>query len=292
MPVKKVSKGRNHKRSTALPAAQELYTGLRVFISHDSRDAELAKGFGELIAGASAGLLKSFWSSDTSGQHGLEYGAEWYGALMTQLNQASAVVCLLTSFSAERPWLLYEAGVAKGRQTAPVYGVALGIPLSIASTGPFAQLQNCGDDVESLTSLAVQLIKLVPEADPRREAVAMQVRAFKDNVAKLLEDPSRLAASEPRRRRDSRGHREAFRRDQGTGCPACRTAGWRAGASTGQSGITPADHVQCAKPNRNALGFLIVINLLRDDFPWLYDLGMRMWSEKEEKKYERRRRVL
>ena len=45
-----------------------------VFISHDSRDAEIAEAFSKLIASVSAGVLKSFRSSDKKGNQGIEYG--------------------------------------------------------------------------------------------------------------------------------------------------------------------------------------------------------------------------
>ena len=50
-----------------------------VFISHDSRDADLAEAFAMLLTDASGGILKSFRSSDKSGDvAGIEFGAEWY----------------------------------------------------------------------------------------------------------------------------------------------------------------------------------------------------------------------
>ena len=38
-----------------------------VFISHDSRDAEFAEAFSKLLSSVSAGVLKSFRSSDRKG---------------------------------------------------------------------------------------------------------------------------------------------------------------------------------------------------------------------------------
>ena len=49
-----------------------------VFISHDSRDDELAKAFSKLLSSVSAGVLKSFRSSDRRGSQGIAYGTEWY----------------------------------------------------------------------------------------------------------------------------------------------------------------------------------------------------------------------
>src|ERR1700760_749321 len=80
-----------------------------VFISHDTRDAELAAEFSTLLKSASAGALKSFRSSDKKGTQGIEYGLDWYPAIMDKIDEASDVVCLLTQRSVERPWILYEA---------------------------------------------------------------------------------------------------------------------------------------------------------------------------------------
>ena len=77
-----------------------------VFISHDSRDADLAEAFGNLLTDASGGILKSFRSSDRKGTAGIEYGQEWYRAIMQKLDDATDVVALLTTYSLNRPWIL------------------------------------------------------------------------------------------------------------------------------------------------------------------------------------------
>lgn len=158
-----------------------------VFISHDNRDADIAECFSALLKSTSTGMLRSFRSSDRKGVQGIEYGSEWYQELMKNLQSASEVVCLLTQHSLERPWILYEAGVAIGKRKTPVLGIALGIPLSRASTGPFAQFQNCADDEESLTKLVMQLMRRIPNADSDRKMVRRQVRAFKKKVSQILE---------------------------------------------------------------------------------------------------------
>ncbi len=70
------------------------------------------------LTDASGGILKSFRSSDRKGTAGIEYGQEWYRAIMQKLDDASDVVALLTTHSVNRPWILYEAGVAKGKLSA------------------------------------------------------------------------------------------------------------------------------------------------------------------------------
>ena len=156
-----------------------------VFISHDSRDAELADAFSTLLTDASGGILKSFRSSDKKGTSGIEYGTEWYNAVMTKLDGATDVVALLTPRSLDRPWLLYEAGVASGKMGTSVLGLAVGLSLARASSGPFAQFQNCGEDEDSITKLVLQLIRRNPEAEPREEAVRFQVHTFLERVRRL-----------------------------------------------------------------------------------------------------------
>ena len=122
-----------------------------IFISHDHRDAPLAEAFSNLLTDASGGFLKSFRSSDRKGTAGIEFGAEWYSEIMGKINDATDVVAMLTTSSIDRPWILYEAGVAKGKLDKPVFGVVVGVPFERATKGPFAQFQNCGDDEDSLT---------------------------------------------------------------------------------------------------------------------------------------------
>lgn len=141
-----------------------------VFISHDGRDADLAEAFCNLLTDVSGGILKPFCSSDKKGTRGIEFGEEWFKTIMAKLSEATDVVALLTQHSIDRPWILYEAGVAKGKSGTPAFGIAIGVPLEKASTGPFAQFQNCAADEDSLTKLAIQLIRRNPDASPREEA--------------------------------------------------------------------------------------------------------------------------
>ncbi len=166
-----------------------------VFISHETRDAEIAEEFGNLLKNASAGALKSFRSSDKKPTQGIEYGSEWYPAIMEKIDEATDVVCLLTQHSVDRPWILYEAGVAKGKLGTKVIGVALGIPLSVAIKGPFAQFQNLEDDVPSLTKLILELVKKVPGLDPNKQIVETQVEDFKQKSNEIIAKNSKPIAS-------------------------------------------------------------------------------------------------
>lgn len=157
-----------------------------VFISHDTRDAELAEAFSKLLSSVSAGVLKSFRSSDKRGNQGIAYGVEWYPEIMKKLDDASDVVALLTKHSVDRPWILFEAGVAKGKLDTPLLGIAIGIPLNNANNGPFAQFQNSGDDTDSLTKLVVQLVKRIPNSEPDQDVIKIQVESFKKKASEII----------------------------------------------------------------------------------------------------------
>lgn len=157
-----------------------------VFISHDSRDADLAEAFDHLLTDASGGVIQTFRSSDQSGRAGIDYGENWFSKITNTLSDATDVVALLTPNSVGRPWILFEAGFAVGRLDAKVFGIAIGLPLSKAVAGPFAQFQNCEANEESLTTVVLKLIQRNPNARPREQAVRRQVSSFLLEIAPLL----------------------------------------------------------------------------------------------------------
>lgn len=171
-----------------------------VFISHDTRDAELAEAFSNLLKSVSAGVLKSFRTSDRRGNQGIEYGVEWYPEIIKNIQGASDVVCLLTKRSVDRPWILFEAGMAKGKLDTPILGVALGIELKDASSGPFAQFQNCGDDEDSLTKLVFQLVNRIPNSEPDEDTIKFQVGKFKHAAGEILKKLDGSGTSEGSRK--------------------------------------------------------------------------------------------
>jgi TIR domain len=261
-----------------------------VFISHDSRDAEIAEAFSKLLSSVSAGVLKSFRSSDRKGSQGIEYGVEWYPELMKKLESASDVVCLLTPRSLDRPWILYEAGVAKGKLDTPVYGIAVGIPLNRANAGPFAQFQNCDDKEASLTKLVMQLLARVPDSEPDREAVQMQVKSFIDRLDQLLKQAERISDAE-----DLQGHSETASvaklfeeikvmfqdmpsrletRLLENGVPFRRRRPRRLHPMM----FEELSHMVSDDPG-DPIGLLLTASMIRDDAPWLYELIVEAYRE-------------
>lgn len=279
-----------------------------VFISHDSRDAELAEAFSKLLKAVSAGMIKSFRSSDKKGTEGIEFGDEWYKRLMLKLEDSSDVVCLLTERSLERPWILYEAGVAKGKMNTPVHGVALGVPLARVSTGPFYQFQNCDDDEGALSKLVLQLCRRTPELDPDEEVVKSQVRIFKNKVddvtksynqpktedtetpiessavAKLLEEMKIMVREIPR---------QVQKRTAIGGPPARSDYLLRRRFDKDffySSKLFRIDSYAAIKSTDTLVSILVISSLFRNDYPWIYELGLEVYrtfktgTEKEVRK--------
>lgn len=253
-----------------------------VFISHDTRDAELAEEFATLLKSASAGGLKSFRSSDKKGGQGIEYGLEWYPAIMEKIDEASEVVCLLTKRSVERPWILYEAGVAKGKLDKKVIGIALGIHANVAFTGPFAQFQNNDGSADSIKKLVLDLVCKVPGLDPDPNVVGQLVDAFhkkaaeiiektdktpvksekptnEDIVAKLFEEVKMMFESLPSRI-ENRIEPE-YRRKRRRFHPML---------------FEEFVHFGISKENPY-MSFLMMISIYKEDLPWFYEIGLETY---------------
>ncbi|HXI22264.1 MAG TPA: hypothetical protein VNG71_00210 [Pyrinomonadaceae bacterium] len=269
-------KAKSEEPSELMPSQ----TGSLVFISHDSRDAELAEAFSKLLSSVSAGVLKSFRSSDRRGTQGIEYGTEWYPELMRNLSAASDVVCLLTQRSIERPWILYEAGVAKGKLNTPVYGIALGITLARAATGPFAQFQNSDDSEDSLTKLVMQLVGRIPNSEPDREAIAMQVRTFKEKAKSVLAKLDSPADAEEEQSVDETSVAKLFEEVK---------VMFQDLPSRIEGQLDPIKHRKRRRfhpmlfeelmhiSKGDAVGILAAVAMFRDDMPWLYPFGAEFY---------------
>lgn len=256
-----------------------------VFISHDTRDSELAESFSWLLSSVSAGVLKSFRSSDKKGSQGIEYGVEWFPEIMKKLDDASDVVCLLTKHSVNRPWILYEAGVAKGKLNTKLLGVSIGIPLNVANNGPFAQFQNCADDEDSLSKLVMQLVKRIPNSEPDINIIKAQVNVFLAKAQEILSNSPDISPSineEKNNGLEESAVAKLFEEIKlmyselpariGNKIPIENSRLRYVRLSPGM-----IEDLLYSLRYRN-MGFLIALSLLKNDFPWLYEVGNHLWK--------------
>ncbi len=249
-------------------------------------------------------MLKSFWSSDKKGTEGIEFGDEWYKTLMSKLDKASVVVCLLTERSLDRPWILYEAGVAKGKLATSVNGIALGVPLSRVSAGPFYQFHNSDDSEEALTKLVLQLCRQIPGLEPDEGVVKDQVRAFKTTVAGIL----KTISGQKKPEKQEAVNEEAVAKVLEEMKLVLREIPMRVESvmMEGSERLRPRKspfrrlhprmidemaHMMSQRA-KNPIGILLVASLLRDDCPWLYELGLEAYRAAKTGKSELLREAL
>jgi hypothetical protein len=256
-----------------------------VFVSHDNRDAELAEAFGDMLTDVSGGTLKSFRSTDKKSNAGIGFGVEWYTAIMSHLSEATDVVALLTQQSVNRPWILYEAGVAKGKLDTTVFGVALGIPLEEVSAGPFGQFQNCSDDPDSLTKLVTQLMRRNPDAAPRDEAVRLQVGLFRDKVAKILKQSGTAGLRQPPSAEANAAKLfeevKAMVRDLPERIEELsHSHGARRGEVLGDVDPRFLDHLirDTNLKEGAAIRWLMIVSALSGEYPWLGQVGLEFYQ--------------
>jgi hypothetical protein len=255
-----------------------------VFISHDTKDADIAEAFSKLLSSVSTGVLKSFRSSDKRGTQGIEYGIEWFPEIMKKLNDASDIVCLLTQHSVDRPWILYEAGVAKGKLSANVLGVAIGIPLQKASNGPFAQFQNCSDDEESLTKLVLQLVKRIPNSEPDEDIIKSQVKSFKTKLTELTKKQPKAKEQTADEIKEDTSVAKLFeevkimfkdlpsRIDRHLDVDTIRQRRPRFHPMMAEELF----HIS-SRTKSPELAFLMILGLLKPFYPWLYEIGIETY---------------
>lgn len=268
--------------STEADVLTSTTAGPLVFISHDGRDSELAEAFSKLLKSVSAGMIKTFRSSDKKGTEGIDFGDEWYKRLMVKLQSTTDVVCLFTENSLDRPWILFEAGVAKGKLNTPVIGVALGVPLSRISKGPFYQFQNMDDSEDDLTKLVHQLARRIPSLDLDSDVVKVQVAAFKKAEAEILK---RITVGEGRKGKEAAEESPVAKLVEEMKALPSRVA-----ERLAESGepirrrrlrrFPPmmADEMMhmWGEPG-DPVGILMAASIVRDDAPWLYELAMEVY---------------
>ncbi|MGB7722248.1 MAG: toll/interleukin-1 receptor domain-containing protein, partial [Bryobacteraceae bacterium] len=254
-----------------------------VFISHDSRDADLAEAFDHLLTDASGGVIRTFRSSDQTGRAGIDYGEDWFSKITKVLTDASDVVALLTPNSVGRPWILFEAGFAVGQRGTKVYGIALGVPFAKATSGPFARFQNCEAKEETLTTVVLDLIHRNPNATPREEAVRRQVKGFLADIDPLLKQRAQ-AGTEPEEM-DATAAAKLFEEVK----VMFRDLPTRVEGHLREHGMTRRRrhlhpmmfeeifHVARAESGENlGAAWLFIASFLRDEIPWLSEAALQL----------------
>jgi hypothetical protein len=202
---------------------------------------------------------------------------------MTALQSTSDVVCLFTERSLERPWILFEAGVAKGKLNIPVVGVALGVPLSRVSAGPFYQFQNSDDSEADLTKLVHQLASRVPGLELDGDVVKLQVEAFKTTEAATLKTLTK--GGERRETKEEVNESQVAKLAEEMKALPSRVV--ERLAETGDPvrrrrlrhfhPMMISELLHMSGDPGDPVGILMAASMVRDDAPWLYELAMEVY---------------
>jgi hypothetical protein len=238
-----------------------------IFISHHHGDATLAHHFVDLLESTTKGKLKSFCASDPRDTFGIGVGDEWYPTLIEKLTAATDVVVLLTPRSVDRPWIHYEVGFAKGREQSAVFGITFGVTLAATNSGPFAQFQNCADDEGSLTELLIRLIRRNLFLEVTADAIRSQVQEFRRRLPELgvqkPEGDSHEAVA--RMFEEIKLIARDLKKNQGANLLGPRFFEEFPLLKDAQTGVY------------DATGWLVFIGVLKDDLPWLYEIGLELY---------------
>jgi hypothetical protein len=86
---------------------------LNVLISHSHAERALAEAWKILLRDISFGTIQPWYSSDKQAEGGMNIG-EWREQLRERIGSTDFVLAILSPQSRDRPWILWECGVANG----------------------------------------------------------------------------------------------------------------------------------------------------------------------------------
>ncbi len=109
----------------------------RVFISHFSDENRIAEEFQNFLRDAFPSI-QVFRSSDAES---IPTGVGQYSAILEALKTAEVVIILLSSESARRPWVAFEAGYGMGRNSQLFPVLVRGCKAKKTFCSPFSEMQ-------------------------------------------------------------------------------------------------------------------------------------------------------
>ncbi len=87
---------------------------MRIFISHTSKDENIAEYLCHKISSLSLGKIRCWFCNDRGPNGGYEIGDQWYRKIINELENCDCLIVLVTPNSHDKPWIYYESGYAFG----------------------------------------------------------------------------------------------------------------------------------------------------------------------------------
>lgn len=162
------------------------------------------------------------------------------------------------------------------------------------SVGPFYQFQNSDDSEDSLSKLVLQICRRIPSLEPDEDVVVAQVKAFKENVDKALkaighqEKPGEVESKNEAAINEAAVAkvleemklvvREVSMRSERLMIEGAERVRPRRSLlrRIHPRLIEDMGHMMSRREG-DPIGILVLASLVRDDFPWLYELGLEAY---------------
>ena len=150
----------------------------------------------------------------------------------------------------------------------------------------FYQFQNCDDSEESLSALVMQLAERVPNVEPEPDVVKMQVETFKTKTAEILAnlsnsededgpvDNSSVAKLFEELKIMLRDLPPRIENKLSDGSAPIRSRRMR----RFDARMIPELASMITSNPRDPFGIILAVSVLRDDLPWIYEIGMATYQ--------------
>ncbi|HEU5378926.1 MAG TPA: tetratricopeptide repeat-containing protein [Ktedonobacteraceae bacterium] len=156
---------------------------LKIFISHHHNDKDLAGAWRKLIEAISAHQIEVWYASDVRPERGVAMGRNWHEQLYQQLSECHFVIALQTLANYNRPWVMWECGLASGVNRARgiipiVYGIErdeLRSPLSIYQGYD-------GEKPEQIQEVCQRLLKAA-DIEPHHHSMSRPLRTYMATIS-------------------------------------------------------------------------------------------------------------
>lgn len=167
---------------------------LAVLISHAHDERLLAEAWKILLSTISQGAINPWYSSDRQPDGGMQIGKEWREHLRREILKTDYVLAVLSPRSRDRPWILYECGladgIAQGRQDingqSNLTGVVIPILYSMTAgdlANPLASFNAyMGDSKDAVIEVCERLVQQAG-LTPQRRLWAQPIDDYMDAVA-------------------------------------------------------------------------------------------------------------
>lgn len=148
---------------------------VRVFVSYDSEDEEVATKIALALRVGSADRLSLFVAGAVGKVDHIRPGEEWRQSITSNMATCRAVLCLATEGSLARPWVNYELGVADAQEK-QVFGFQLDPNVKGLTTHPIANRQFARAEVESWMEAVRNLVEHINRSLKRMKKPPVEIK--------------------------------------------------------------------------------------------------------------------